>query len=103
MTAFNVVRMRVKPGRNEEYLEAHRAIDRDTFAGMRSVNIIQTGERDFCLIGEWDSMAAIAAARPTMIATLDRSREMLEDLGGGLGVTDPVSGDVVFEVHREMA
>ena len=103
MTAYNVVRMRVKPGRNEDYLEAHRAIDRDTFAGMRSVAIIQTGERDFCLIGAWDDMDAIVAARPTMIATLDRSRELLEDLGGGLGVTDPVSGEVVFEVHREMA
>ncbi len=89
MTAYNVVRMRVKPGRNEDYLEAHRAIGRDTFAGMKSVAIIQTGERDFCLIGEWDSMEAIVAARPTMIATLDRSREMLEDLGGDLGVTDP--------------
>ena len=103
MTAFNVVRMRVKPGRNEDYLEAHRAIDRDTFAGMRSVAIIQTGERDFCLIGEWDSMEAIVAARPKMIETLDRSREMLEDLGGELGVTDPVSGEVVLEMHREMA
>ena len=69
----------------------------------RSAAIIQTGERDFCLIGEWDDMDAIFAARPTMIETLDRSREMLEDLGGDLGVTDPVSGEVVFEVHREMA
>ena len=103
MTAYNVVRMRVKPGRNADYLEAHRAIDRDTFAGMRSVAIIQTGERDFCLIGEWDSMDAIVAARPKMIETLDRSREMLEDLGGELGVTDPVSGEVVLEMHREMA
>ena len=31
MTAYNVVRMRVKPDRNEDYLEAHRAIGRDTF------------------------------------------------------------------------
>lgn len=98
MTAYNVVRMRVKPGRNEEYLEAHRAIDQATFPGMRSVTIVQTGERDFCLIGAWDSMDAIVAARPRMIETLDRSREMLEDLGG-----DPVSGEAVLERHREMA
>ena len=108
MTAYNVVRMRVKPGRNEDYLEAHRAIDRDTFAGMRSVAIIQTGERDFCLIGEWDSMEAIVAARPTMIATLDRSREMLEDLGGdllgvdrsGLRRSDEISREMVDRSHR---
>ena len=103
MTAYNVVRMRVKPGRNDDYLETHRAIDRDKFPGMQSVAIIQTGERDFCLIGRWDSMDAIVAARPKMIETLDRSREMLENFGGDFGVTDPVSGDVVLEMHREMA
>jgi hypothetical protein len=31
-----------------------------------------------------------------MIATLDSFRDTLEDLGGGLGVTDPVSGSVVL-------
>ena len=34
-----------------------------------------------------------------MIETLDRIRGMLEDLGNGLGVTDPVSGEVVVESH----
>ena len=64
---------------------------------MRRVTIIKTGERSYCLIGEWDSMQAMAAARPHMIATLDTFRDTLEDLGGGLGVTDPVSGEVVLE------
>jgi len=31
-----------------------------------------------------------------MIATLDSFRDTLEDLGNGLGVTDPVSGPVVL-------
>jgi hypothetical protein len=31
-----------------------------------------------------------------MIATLDSFRDTLEDLGGGLGVTDPISGPVVL-------
>jgi hypothetical protein len=33
-----------------------------------------------------------------MIASLDKIRAHLEDLGGGMGVTDPVSGDVVLEL-----
>ena len=33
-----------------------------------------------------------------MIAALDTFRDTLEDLGGGLGVTDPVSGPVVAEL-----
>ena len=43
-------------------------------------------------------MEALAAARPKMVATLDTFRHTLEDLGGGLGVTDPVSGPVVLEL-----
>ena len=31
-----------------------------------------------------------------MIATLDSVRDTLEDLGGGHGVTDPVSGPVIL-------
>jgi hypothetical protein len=33
-----------------------------------------------------------------MIAMLDNVRDLLEDLGGGLGVTDPVSGETVVEM-----
>ena len=43
-------------------------------------------------------MASLANARPNMIATLDTFRDTLEDLGGGLGVTDPVAGPVVLEL-----
>jgi hypothetical protein len=44
-------------------------------------------------------MASLAAARPAMVSNLDRLRPILEDLGGGLGVTDPVSGEAVLELH----
>jgi hypothetical protein len=43
-------------------------------------------------------MDSLIKARPNMIATLDTFRETLEDLGGGLGVTDPVAGPVVLEL-----
>lgn len=91
MTAFNAVRFRVKPGREQEFLKAHRAVARD-WPGLRHVNMIHTGERSYCIIGEWDDMDSIAAARPNMIATLDTFRDTLE------GVTDPVSGPVVLEL-----
>ncbi len=60
--------------------------------------LFKTGERTYCIVGEWDSYDALAAARPAMIATLDGFRDMLEDLGNGLGVTDPVSGEVVLDL-----
>jgi antibiotic biosynthesis monooxygenase (ABM) superfamily enzyme len=95
MTAFNAVRFRVKPGRDEEFLDAHRAIAAD-WPGLRHANIVRTGERSYCIIAEWDDMESLAAARPEMIATLDSFRDTLEDLGGGLGLTDPASGAVVL-------
>lgn len=97
MTAFNAVRFKVKPGKDEAFLEAHRRAERN-WTGMRRANIIKTGERTYCIIAEWSDMDALAAARPEMIATLDSFRDTLEDLGSGLGVTDPVSGPVVLEL-----
>lgn len=97
MTAFNVVRMRVKPGQVDEYLNVHRERQLSEMPGLRALRVVQTGERDFCVIGEWTGMEALTAARPAMIALLDRFRDKLEDFGGGLGVTDPVSGEAVIE------
>ncbi len=95
MTAFNVVRFRVKPGRDQEFLDAHTNTPAP-WPGLKHANIIKTGERTYCIIAEWSDMDALAKARPNMIKTLDSFREVLEDLGGGLGVTDPVSGPVVL-------
>jgi hypothetical protein len=97
MTAFNIVRFRVKQGRDQEFLDAHRKADW-SWPGLKKFNIVKTGDGTYCNIGEWDDIAAIATARPRMIATLDSFRHTLEDLGGGLGVTDPVSGSVVLEL-----
>jgi hypothetical protein len=55
------------------------------------------------LIGEWRTLQNIANARPQMIALLDGFRAMLEDLGGGLGVTDPVSGQAVAKLAAPKA
>ncbi len=97
MTAFNVVRFKVKPGTHAAFLAAHEGVGK-TWAGLRHVNMVKTGDGRYCLIGEWDSMEALAGARDAMIATLDSFRHMLEDLGGGLGVTDPVAGPVVLQM-----
>ena len=95
MTAFSVVRFRVKPGRDEDFLNAHKK-EEANWPGLKHANMIKTGDRTYCIIAEWSDMDALAKARPNMIATLDSFRGTLEDLGGGLGVTDPVSGPVVL-------
>ncbi len=95
MTAFNAVRFRVKPGRDQEFLDAHKKVEAN-WPGIKHANIIKTGDHTYCIVAEWTDMDALAKARPSMIATLDSFRDTLEDLGGGLGVTDPVAGPVVL-------
>jgi hypothetical protein len=97
MTAFNVVRFRVKPGREQAFVDAHRNL-KVQLSGFRRGALVKTGDRTFCMIGEWDTFSSIVAARSKMIGLLDSFRDTLEDLGGGLGVTDPVSGEVVVEM-----
>lgn len=98
MTAYNIVRFRVKPGREEEFIEAHRKIEQH-LPGFRQGSLIHTGDRSYCFIGEWNRAADMASAEDKMISILDSFRDTLEDLGNGLGVTDPVSGDVILEIE----
>lgn len=99
MSAFNAVRFRVKPGREQAFVDAHRRAE-PGFKGFVRGALVKTGERTYCMIGEWDSFDSLVAARPKMIALLDTFRADLEDLGNGLGVSDPVSGEVVAEIKR---
>jgi hypothetical protein len=97
MTAFNVVRFKVKPGMEEAFLDAHRNIA-ESWLGLRHANIIKTDEGRYCIIAEWENVEALTAGRPHMIATLNNFRQTLDDLGSGLGLTDPVGGPVVLAV-----
>jgi hypothetical protein len=102
MTAFNVVRFRVKPGNEQRFIDEHRKV-RPGFKGFLGGSLIKAGDQTFCIIGEWRNFQSLIAARPRMIAILDGLRDMLEDLGGGLGVTDPVSGEVVARLAAPKA
>src|SRR5579872_5345514 len=48
MAAFNAVRFRVKPGRDQEFLDVHRKIKGD-WPGLKHINIIKTADRCYCI------------------------------------------------------
>jgi quinol monooxygenase YgiN len=97
---MNVVHMRVKPGKEDEFIRIHKEFDVRTMPGGRNFWLVRSGERSFVVVGEWDSPEALAAARPAMIGNLDRLRPILEDLGGGRGLTEPWSGDVALHLTQ---
>ena len=98
MTAMNIVHMRVKPGKEADYVAIHREMTLKGMPGARNFWLVKSGERSFIVIGEWESAEAMAGARPAMIENMDRLRPILEDLGGGRGVTEPWSGEVALHL-----
>jgi hypothetical protein len=98
MTALNVVRFRIRPGMEPEFLDAHRD-GKAAWPGLTRGLIIKTGDQHYVLVGEWPDVTALAGARDRMVATLNTFRHTLEDQGAGLGVTDAVSGEVVLALN----
>ena len=92
---MNVVRFTLKSDCVDKYFEV---IDKTSFKGMTQRYIAKTGDYNYCFVGIWKSAEAIAAQRPAMIAHLDEVREFMEELSPELGVTDPVSGNIVSKV-----
>jgi hypothetical protein len=97
MQVYNVVKFKVKAGEEAAFLAAH-SDGKAKWPGLERGVIIKTGEQMFCLIGTWSSQEAMIAARPAMIKTLDSFRALLEDQGGGRGITDAVSGAVALDL-----
>ena len=89
---MNVVRFKLKQDFVDNYFEV---INKTDFEGMTQRYIAKTGSYDYCFVGIWESAEAIAAQRPKMIAHLDEVRGFMEELSSELGVTEPVSGNIV--------
>ena len=97
MSAFNVVRFRVKPGRQEEFIEAHRKAGAE-WKGLKHANLVHLGDRIYCLIGEWKDEGALKAAMPKMVEALDSFRDCLEVISPQTGVTSPLADPVVLKM-----
>ena len=92
---MNVVRTTVKADCRDEFLKQHS--EGLEFDGLASFSLNQTGDYSYCSVGIWDSEDHLIKARPLMIEFLNSIRHMMEEISPELGVTDPVSGPVVFE------
>jgi len=75
MTAFCAVRFRVKSGREQGFIDAHKDV---SWPGPKHSHMIKTGERTYCVIAEWPDMETPTNARPNMIETLNSFRARLK-------------------------
>ena len=91
----NVVRFKVKSGQQAEFESLLSKAKK--WDGHLLQIFARTGEQSYVSYGLWESEERMKNAMPQMIALLDSARHLLEELSPELGVTDPVSGTVVFE------
>lgn len=95
MKFSNIVRWEVKEGQFEELMEIFaKGVQ---YEGMLQMFVVKTGEHTGCSVGIWESEAHIQKARPEMIGFLDSIRDKLVVLSEEMGVTDPVSGPIIYE------
>ena len=95
MKHMNVVKFKVKHEKLNEFSE--KAFKQKSFDGMLSEYYVNSGNNEFIAVGLWESEEKMIDARSEMIGFLDSIRHTLEELSPELGVTDPASGNVVFE------
>ena len=91
----NVVRFRVKSGKQAEFESLFSKAN--NWDGQLIHILARTDEQSYVGYGLWESEEQMQNAMPQMISLLDSTRHLLEELSPELGVTDPVSGSVVFE------
>ena len=91
----NVVRFRVKSGKQQEFESVFSKAD--NWDGQLIHILARTDEQSYVGYGLWQREEHMQNAMPQMIGLLDSTRHLLEELSPELGVTDPVSGTVVFE------
>ncbi len=96
MKYSNVVKFKPKEGEFDNVLNI--LSQPMEFDGLIQSFIVKTGEGTMCSVGVWESESHIVNARPKMIELLDSVRDHLEILTEELGVTDPASGPVIYEI-----
>ena len=77
MTAFNAVRFRVKPGYDQEFLDAHKRVAID-WQGLRRVNIINPIESTFATVRHRTVHAKGCLSNKTALAMIFKLAEAAE-------------------------
>ena len=96
MTKFaSSVRFKVKDGNRDTLIDAMRGFDTQDYPGALSHQIIDIGDGRSQTTVVWENEDALVAARSDLINFLDSCRHLLDEISPELGVTDPISGQII--------
>tara|TARA_E500000331_G_scaffold306374_1_gene310648 strand:+ start:310 stop:672 length:363 start_codon:yes stop_codon:yes gene_type:complete len=89
------VRFQTKKGQENAFIEANLKFNVSNYTGCLSHQCINAGNGRFQSVAVWESEDALVEARPLLIKFLDTLRPMLAEISPELGVTDPISGNII--------
>lgn len=95
MQTCSVVRMRVKPEFEAEFLALNDNPSHGVEQGLIHSFLVRTGERTYCFVSQWSSLSAQAEGQAVIAAQWDRMRHMLEELEDGRGLADQLCGEII--------
>jgi len=98
MTAYGIVRTRVKAGREQELFDLIRQTPKNK--GLRRNVFVGLGGNRYCGLLDWESYQDLVKGRVEGRKVMDAIRHLLVDMGGELGVTYAVSGKAIYEFDR---
>jgi hypothetical protein len=87
----------MKNGDRETLIDALKGFDVADYPGALSHQIIDIGDGRFQTTVVWENEGALVAARPDLVRFLDNYRHLLDEISSDLGVTDPISGQIIEE------
>jgi len=92
------VRFKVNEDNRDAFIGALKTFNPKDFDGAISHQVIDSGNGRFASSIEWENQNALVSVRPDLIKFLDSARHLLEKISPELGLTDPISGEIVIEV-----
>ena len=92
------VHFKVNEDNRDAFIAALKTLNPKDYNGAISHQVIDAGNGRFASSIEWENQNALVSVRPDLIKFFDSARPLLEEISPELGLTDPISGEIIIEV-----
>ena len=82
---------------HDAFIQAFKVFNISDYEDALSHQVVDCGEGKVSTTVQWQSQDALIEVRPALISFLDSVRLLLEEISPELGVTDPISGEIILE------
>ena len=82
---------------HDAFIQEFKSFNISDYEDALSHQVVDCGDGKFPTTVQWQSQDALIKARPALISFLDSVRPLLEEISPELGITNPISGELILE------